>query len=152
MEESIAGLFFVLFFLFVTALAVAATGFWIWMLIDAVQVPTDQYFKSGTKVTWVLVIALLGALGALVYLLAGRPPKETREWLKAQRAAGAPLTAGGPAPGTPDAAHAVPEQPYGSAPPDRPDQATTQPYGGGQSPPRLDKDARQPGTDGGDQR
>lgn len=166
MEESIAGLFFVVFFLLVTAFAIAATGFWIWMLVDAIQVPADQYYKGGSKVTWVLVIALLQALGALVYLLAGRPPKETREWLKAQRAAGQPVTgaAGGPVypqstagqtgggtehwggapPGGPQA-----RDPRGPDPQDpRVEQAPTQPFGGGQPPPRLDKDARERGADG----
>ena len=50
----------------------AAIGFWIWTLVDAVRVPDDSY-RAGSKVLWVLVIALTGFIGSLVYLFAGRP-------------------------------------------------------------------------------
>jgi hypothetical protein len=46
---------------------------WIWALVDAIRVPDDSMYRSGTKLVWVLVIALLGFIGAIVYLAAGRP-------------------------------------------------------------------------------
>ena len=56
----------------------AALGFVIWALVDAVQVPDDSMYQAGTKVVWVLVILLGGFIGAIVYLAAGRPTKERR--------------------------------------------------------------------------
>ena len=57
----VAGVFF--------GLAILATVFWIWMLIDAIQNPG----LDGTqRVVWVLVILFLHFLGALIYYIAGR--------------------------------------------------------------------------------
>lgn len=47
-------------------------GFWIWMLIDCITKESDQ---GNDKVVWVIVIALLGWIGALIYLLARRPTR-----------------------------------------------------------------------------
>lgn len=52
--------------------AVGLTGFWIWTLVDAINTP-DESFQSGSTLVWVLVILLLGWLGAFIYLSAGRP-------------------------------------------------------------------------------
>jgi hypothetical protein len=49
-------------------IAIVLAAFWLWMLIDAVASPMD----SGTKVMWVLLIVLLGFLGALAYAVMGR--------------------------------------------------------------------------------
>ena len=54
-------------------LLVAAIGFWIWSLVDAIRVPDDSAYRAGTQVVWVLVIAITGFLGSLVYLAMGRP-------------------------------------------------------------------------------
>jgi len=56
-------------------------GAWIWALIDCIRVPDDRDFRSGTKVIWVIVIVLLGFIGAIIYLLAGRPDGSTRSAL-----------------------------------------------------------------------
>jgi succinate dehydrogenase/fumarate reductase cytochrome b subunit len=45
----------------------------VWALIDAVQVPDDSMYRSGTKLIWVLVIVLVPVIGAIVYLAVGRP-------------------------------------------------------------------------------
>lgn len=45
-------------------------GFWIWMLVDCL---TRDFPGDNDKVIWVLVIVFLHALGALIYLFAGRP-------------------------------------------------------------------------------
>jgi hypothetical protein len=50
-------------------LAVAATIFWVWMLIDALMNPRIQ----GTeKLVWVLVVLFLHLLGAVLYFVIGR--------------------------------------------------------------------------------
>jgi hypothetical protein len=51
-------------------LAVASFAFWIWMLVHAIQ---NKGLADGEKVGWVLVIALLHFLGALLYFFIGRP-------------------------------------------------------------------------------
>ena len=58
--------------MFLLLLLLAAIGLWIWSLIDAVRVPDDAY-RAGSKVMWVLVIALTGFIGSVVYFIAGRP-------------------------------------------------------------------------------
>lgn len=47
--------------------------FWVWSLVDAVRVPDDSAFRAGSKVVWVVVIALTGFIGSLIYLAVGRP-------------------------------------------------------------------------------
>ncbi len=86
--EVIPGLLFGIFGLVFAVIGIASIGLWIWMLVDAIQVPDDRFYKSGTKVTWVLVVALLGGLGALIYFFAGRPTPETRQYLKEWRERG----------------------------------------------------------------
>jgi hypothetical protein len=51
-------------------LAVASFAFWIWMLIHAAQ---NKGLSEGEKVAWVLIIALVHFLGALLYFFIGRP-------------------------------------------------------------------------------
>ncbi len=48
-------------------------GFWIWSLVDAIRVPDESAFRAGSKVIWVVVIAVTGFLGSIVYLAVGRP-------------------------------------------------------------------------------
>jgi uncharacterized metal-binding protein len=47
--------------LIIVVLAVLATAFWIWMLIDCAQ------RESENRVAWILIIVFLHVLGALVY-------------------------------------------------------------------------------------
>ena len=46
---------------------------WVWSLVDAVRVPDDSAFRAGSKVIWVIVIAVTGLIGSIVYLVVGRP-------------------------------------------------------------------------------
>jgi hypothetical protein len=46
---------------------------WVWSLVDAVRVPDDSAFRAGSKVVWVVVIAVTGLIGSVVYLVMGRP-------------------------------------------------------------------------------
>jgi len=44
-------------------------AFWIWMLVDCIK---SKELSDTEKVVWTLVIVFTHALGALIYLLAGR--------------------------------------------------------------------------------
>jgi hypothetical protein len=46
---------------------------WIWALVDAIQVPNDSMYRSGTKLLWVLLIVFTGIIGAVIYFAVGRP-------------------------------------------------------------------------------
>ena len=48
---------------------IAFFALWIWALIDCVQ----RDFKDNDKIVWVLVIVLLSWIGAIMYLVVGRP-------------------------------------------------------------------------------
>ena len=64
------GFGFLIFFL-------ALAAFWIWALVDCLRVPDDSMYQYGNKVIWVLVIVLLQTLGAIIYLVVGRPKPGT---------------------------------------------------------------------------
>ncbi|MFT3787381.1 MAG: PLD nuclease N-terminal domain-containing protein [Tepidisphaeraceae bacterium] len=49
-------------------IGLAATVFWIWMLVDALT----SSMPSTEKLIWVLVIFFLHLLGALIYFFVGR--------------------------------------------------------------------------------
>lgn len=54
-------------------LGMLSLAFWIWMLIDAAKNPgLDQT----ERVVWVIVVALLHFLGAVIYFFAGRPKRK----------------------------------------------------------------------------
>jgi hypothetical protein len=48
-------------------------AFWIWALVDCIKVPDDSMYQAGNKLIWVLVIVFLHVIGAIIYLVAGRP-------------------------------------------------------------------------------
>ena len=50
----------------------------IWALVDAIRVPDDSMFKAGNKLIWVLVIVFTGLIGAIIYLVVGRPEPGAR--------------------------------------------------------------------------
>ena len=62
-------LFFILIF---GIIAVAASVFWIWMLIDAIQ---NKGLTDGEKIGWVLAIVFLHIIGALLYFFIGHPKR-----------------------------------------------------------------------------
>lgn len=61
--------------LFLLLLA-AATIFWIWALVDAARRPDGSY-RRGSQVLWVVVIVLTHSIGAVAYVLVGRPRTAT---------------------------------------------------------------------------
>jgi len=60
------------FAVIVAILAILATIFWIWMLIDCLQNPRLQ---GAEKVIWIVVILFLHLLGALIYYFVGKQPR-----------------------------------------------------------------------------
>lgn len=56
--------------LLIAAVALAAFGFWLWMLIHAI---TNRGTKDGEKIAWVLVVFFGSLLGAIIYFFVARP-------------------------------------------------------------------------------
>lgn len=55
------------------AVIIAMQVLWIVMLIEICRLPESQFVAAGTeRVTWVILVALLGFIGALVWLFAKR--------------------------------------------------------------------------------
>jgi hypothetical protein len=59
-------------------LGIAAFAFWIWAIVDVVKVADDSMFRAGNKLIWVLVIVFTHVIGAIIYLVVGRPEPATR--------------------------------------------------------------------------
>ena len=66
----IGGAAFLLLFLLAIPISLAMFAFWLWMLIHAAQ---NKGLNDGEKVAWVIIIALVHFLGALIYFFVGRP-------------------------------------------------------------------------------
>lgn len=62
----------VLFILCLLPLGLLSMVFWVWMLVDAAQ---NKGLSQDDRVVWIIVIALLHFLGALIYLIFGRPKR-----------------------------------------------------------------------------
>lgn len=80
-----------LFFVIPFAIIGVTFGVWIWALVDALQVPADVFYRSGSKILWGILIGVMGPIAAIVYFAAGRPDAATRQWLAQQREAGVDL-------------------------------------------------------------
>jgi len=63
-----------IFLLFFTVFVLGGLGVMIYALVDAIRMPSDADFKSGTQLVWILVILLAQVIGAIIYLVVGRPP------------------------------------------------------------------------------
>ena len=73
MDDAAAGLFAGFFFILVIVLAFGGLVFWIVALVDCIGIEENVYRAAGTdKVTWVLIVALAGWIGALVYWFSPR--------------------------------------------------------------------------------
>jgi hypothetical protein len=64
--------FFLLLTLVIITVALAGTIFWIWMIIDCAQ---NRFLDSNTRLVWILVIVFTHLIGAFIYFLAGRRPR-----------------------------------------------------------------------------
>ena len=65
----------VFFVLMVIVLAILAFVFWIMMLIDCAK---RNFKNDNEKVVWIIVIALLGAIGAAIYYFAVKLPDKNK--------------------------------------------------------------------------
>jgi hypothetical protein len=72
MITSIALLPLLLVFCVILPFAILAFAFWIWMLVSACQ---NKGLSDGEKVAWVLIIALVHLLGAIIYFFVGHPKR-----------------------------------------------------------------------------
>jgi hypothetical protein len=46
--------------------------FWIWAIFDSIQTPGDEV-RNLPKLAWVAIVVLFGSIGALAWVLLGRP-------------------------------------------------------------------------------
>ncbi len=60
------------FTILVLVLLAATTVFWLWALVDVLRRGPSGY-RTGTQLVWALVIALTHSIGALAYVVFGRP-------------------------------------------------------------------------------
>jgi uncharacterized membrane protein YidH (DUF202 family) len=63
----------ILFLLCLLPLGLLSLAFWIWMLVDAAQ---NRGLDQTERIVWVIVVALLHFLGAVIYFFAGRPKRK----------------------------------------------------------------------------
>ena len=70
MGWAVSGIFLLFFLVFV----VGGLAVLIYALVDAIRMPSDADFKAGTQLVWILVILLAQVIGAIIYLVVGRPP------------------------------------------------------------------------------
>jgi prolipoprotein diacylglyceryltransferase len=54
-------------------LGLAATAFWIWMLVDCAQ---NEPSEGNDKIAWILVIAVTSFIGAAIYYFVRRPERK----------------------------------------------------------------------------
>ena len=64
-----------LFVLAVMAIAILAFIFWILMLIDCAK---RKFKNDNEKIIWIIVIALLGVIGAAIYYFAVKLPDKNK--------------------------------------------------------------------------
>lgn len=55
--------------IFVWILAIVGFVFWIWALIDVIR---RQFTNPSDKTLWIILVVILGYLGAILYLIIGR--------------------------------------------------------------------------------
>ncbi|MGH9111668.1 MAG: DUF2510 domain-containing protein [Acidimicrobiales bacterium] len=68
MAETGAGVGFAIVFFLIMGIAVVGTVFWVVALVDCVRAPDWAFRAAGSeKVVWVLVVALAGWIGGLIY-------------------------------------------------------------------------------------
>ena len=63
----------ILLLLFFLPLGLLSLAFWIWMLVDAAQ---NRGLDQNERMVWIVVVALLHLLGAIIYFFVGRPKRK----------------------------------------------------------------------------
>ena len=62
------------FGILVLGMFLAALAFWIFTLVDSLQIPDHIWQAAGqNKLLWVLLIVFLGLLGSILYMVIPRP-------------------------------------------------------------------------------
>ncbi|MEM4259492.1 MAG: PLDc N-terminal domain-containing protein [Candidatus Pacearchaeota archaeon] len=54
------------FFVYGILIGIVAIAFWLWMLIDCAN---RKFKRSWEKIAWILIIVILGWIGAFIYLI-----------------------------------------------------------------------------------
>jgi hypothetical protein len=72
---------FVVAMLLLIPLSLAIFAFWLWMLVHAAQ---NKGLGDGERVAWVIIIALVHFIGALLYFFIGKPKEKTANVATAQ--------------------------------------------------------------------
>lgn len=67
-------------FLVILPVGLLTTAFWIWMLVSAAQ---NKGLDENEKIVWVLIVALLHFLGAVIYFFAAHHRRQVPLPLKA---------------------------------------------------------------------
>lgn len=57
---------------------IGGIALWIFALVDCIRVQDDSMYRSGTKLIWIIVIVLTQVIGAIIYLVLGRPEPGAR--------------------------------------------------------------------------
>ena len=57
---------------------IGGIALWIFALVDCIRVQDDSKYRSGTKLIWIIVVALTQVIGAIIYLVIGRPEARIR--------------------------------------------------------------------------
>lgn len=70
-QKSLTGIFIFIIVLIVFVLVLGV--FWIWMLIDCIKREFDN------KALWIIIIVLIGVLGAIIYYFAIKRPNATKQ-------------------------------------------------------------------------
>jgi hypothetical protein len=68
-----SSIFMIFFFGFFCIFGLISIAFWVWMLIDCVTKETDV---GNSRLIWVLIIVLTGAIGGLIYFFVRRQPRK----------------------------------------------------------------------------
>jgi hypothetical protein len=67
------GIILLMVWLFMICLVLAASAFWIWMIVDCA---TNEPSEGNDKLIWLLVIILVHLLGAILYYFIRRPQRK----------------------------------------------------------------------------
>lgn len=67
-------IFLPLLILFIIPFGLAFFAFWLWMLVHAAQ---NKGISDGERTAWVIIIALVHFIGAVLYFFIGRPKAKT---------------------------------------------------------------------------
>jgi len=80
MDSSAAPLvgFGIAYFLFIAVLSLISLGLFVFWLVELIDCIKNEPNEGNDKLVWILVIVLLHALGALLYLIIRKPQRKER--------------------------------------------------------------------------